>query len=123
MIKVLLIDDDERVRDALSVVLRRHDFEVAVASDGDEGLKVFDNWHPDVVVSDILMPNKEGLETIMALRRRAPDVSIVAISGGSRMGKIDFLAMARDLGADRVLLKPLTGSDLIAAIDAACNAH
>lgn len=119
MIKVLLIEDDFRVREALEIVLRSRDCDVRVAEDGRKGLTLFDAWRPDVVVTDILMPEVEGIEAIMTIRRRAPDVPIVAISGGSRIAGGDYLPIAKSLGADVTLQKPIKGDQLLAAIEAA----
>jgi DNA-binding response OmpR family regulator len=123
MIKVLLIEDDDRVREALEIVLRTHDCEVRAAENGMSGLTLFDTWNPDVVVTDIIMPEVEGIEAIMTIRRRAPEAAIVAISGGPRIASIDYLPMAKALGADVVLRKPVKGDELFAAIDAALASH
>jgi DNA-binding response OmpR family regulator len=123
MIKVLLIEDDVRVREALELVLRTRDCEVRAAEDGTKGLTLFDLWIPDVVVTDIVMPHVEGIEAIMTIRRRAPETAIVAISGGSRTTGVDYLAMAKKLGADAILRKPIKGDELFAAIDAARASH
>lgn len=114
---VLLIDDDPLVRETLTNLLDQAGFSVLAADDGETGLRLYDKHEPAVVVTDILMPHKEGIETIMELRRRKPVPAIVAISGGDRTGNVDYLAMAQRLGADHVLQKPFRISQLVEAIN------
>jgi DNA-binding response OmpR family regulator len=121
--KVLLIEDDVRVRETLEIILCRHDHDVRVALDGQQGLALFAAWKPDVVVTDIIMPEVEGIETIMTIRRQAPDAAIVAMSGGTRLAATDYLEIAKELGADVTLRKPIRSEELLAAIDAACESH
>jgi CheY-like chemotaxis protein len=116
MTKVLIIDDDPGVRTVIRQALEDENFEVVEAEDGRDGLKQFNAHHPAVVVTDIIMPNMEGVETIMALRKLAPDVRLVAISGGGRVGAKDFLNAAKRLGADRVLPKPFDDDELVAMV-------
>lgn len=113
MAKILLIDDDDDVRRTLVRMLQMAGHEVHEATDGDSGLALFEELKPDLVITDILMPEKEGIETIMILKREHPDVKILAISGGGRSGAMDFLEMARSLGADQVLQKPFRRADLL----------
>lgn len=115
---VLVIDDEGLVRDTLRRALESAGIEVAVAADGREGLETYLANPTDVVVTDILMPEKEGIETIIELKRENPEVKIVAISGGDRAGNTDFLEMAGLFGADRILRKPFRPKELLAAIDA-----
>ena len=95
----------------------RKRIEVVVAADGREGLKAYLANPTDVVVTDILMPEKEGIETIIELKREHPNVKIVAISGGDPAGNTDFLEMAGLLGADRILQKPFRPKELLATIE------
>lgn len=115
--RVLVIDDEELVRDTLRRALESAGIEVVVAADGREGLKAYLANPTDVVVTDILMPEKEGIETIIELKREHPDVKIVAISGGDRAGNTDFLEMAGLLGADRIMQKPFRPKELLATIE------
>lgn len=107
--KVLIVDDEDQVRDVLCENLAECGFEVVAARDGQEALGMIDEgeYRPHVVVTDIIMPRKEGLEVIMDLRRRHPDIRLIAISGGGRTKSADFLQLAKKLGADAVLPKPL----------------
>lgn len=72
----------------------------------------------ELVIADIVMPEKDGLETIMELQKMRPDLKIIAISGGSRIGNFDFLAMAKKLGACKTFYKPLDNNELLVAVDA-----
>ena len=114
--RVLLIDDDDLVRKILRRILEGADFEVVEAADGDEGIRSYEAEPSDVVVTDILMPKKEGIETIIELRRINPEVRIVAISGGGRNDGQQYLKMAGKLGADRMLPKPVRPKELLDAV-------
>jgi DNA-binding response OmpR family regulator len=111
---VCVIDDDEHVRVTVAQILRHAGYVVVEASDGDKGLEVVKNTNPDIVVTDIVMPNREGIETIRELRERFPDVRILAISGGGGTSySAGFLEVARALGADDVLAKPFRTAELL----------
>jgi CheY-like chemotaxis protein len=111
--KILVIDDDSLVRDTIVRILERKDYQVIVASDGRRGLRMFHSEQPDLVITDIIMPEAEGIETIREIRREVPDAKIIAISGGSRIGNMDFLDVAGKLGASEVLPKPFDPVDLV----------
>ena len=106
MARVLLIDDEEYVRMTLGQALEDEGHAVLMATNGREGLEVFAAERPDLVITDLLMPDKEGIETIRELRRIVPDVKIVVISGGGRVNNVDFLEVARKFGAAAALRKP-----------------
>jgi CheY-like chemotaxis protein len=118
MARILLIDDDATVRYALKQVLERAGHQVDEASDGLIGIEKCTAARPDVVVTDIIMPNQEGIETIIKLKRLAPEVAIIAMSGGGRTGNRDFLAMAEKLGAAKVMAKPFRPKELVEAVAA-----
>jgi DNA-binding response OmpR family regulator len=103
---VLVIDDEQLIRLQVRTALETEGFVVHEAANGNEGLTRIALVVPDVVITDILMPDKEGIETILELRRRYPTIRIIAISGGGRTGNKDFLRTAKHLGADRTLAKP-----------------
>jgi DNA-binding response OmpR family regulator len=113
--RILIIDDDPLIRSSLSIALRRQGHEIDLARNGAEGLERFQAGGHDVVVTDILMPEREGIETIRALRRAAPGLRIVAMSGGGT--GYDVLDIARRLGADRTIAKPFGPQQLMAVID------
>jgi CheY-like chemotaxis protein len=116
MASVLVIDDDAALRRTLRRVLERAGHQVLEAPEGRTGLKVYLERKPDLVITDIIMPEQEGIETIMELRRVAPTVPIIAISGSGPVGKVDFLHMAEQIGANVVLRKPIRAEDLTAAV-------
>lgn len=112
---VLLVEDDEVMLRALGRAFQQAGCRVVGARDGDEGLARFAERTPDLVVTDILMPNREGVETIQAMKSRAPDVKILAISGGGRLGAEEVLGLVIRLGADAVLPKPFRSAEILAA--------
>ena len=112
-IRVLIIDDEESVRETLRENLEDCGFEVSEAVDGEQGIQLIDEKNPPhVVITDIIMPRKEGLETIMAIRKKFPAMKLIAISGGGRSKTMDFLDLAEKLGAHAVLPKPLDLDEL-----------
>ena len=113
--KILIIDDEEGIRKMMRLALERAGYEVFDAPDGRQGLKIYDQSLPDLVITDIFMPEMEGLETIMALRRENPDVKILTISGGGARGH-DYLPVALRLGSSRALAKPFTQRELLSTV-------
>jgi DNA-binding response OmpR family regulator len=111
--RILVIDDDAAVRYTLSRILTRAGHEVAVASDGEHGAAIFIADEPDLVITDLIMPRQDGIETIAQIRRHSPGVKIIAISGGNRTMNIDGLAEALERGADDVIIKPFEPDDLL----------
>ena len=118
MARILVIDDEAPVRAMLQQMLERSGHNVTVATEGEEGMLLFHDDPADIVITDIFMPEKEGIETILELRKQAPQTKIIAISGGGRAGKLDFLATAKNLGAHQALAKPFERKELLDAIDA-----
>lgn len=119
MPRILLVDDDDLLRGALHKTLVHAGYEVEDASDGASALKAYQrHLPPDLVLTDIIMPNGEGLETIMAIRKLDADVKIIAMSGGGVGRSDDYLSLAKKLGATTILAKPFTGPDVLAAIAA-----
>ena len=117
---ILLIDDEENFRCVLKQVLVNAGYEVVEASNGAEGIKYFYQNPADMIVTDIIMPEKEGIETILELKRAFPDVKLIAMSGGGWYGTdIDF-DMAKKLGA-RTLDKPFPLQDLLDAVNELLN--
>ena len=111
---VLIIEDDAIMLRALGHAFQRAGCRVVGARDGEDGLARFLEQTPDLVVTDILMPNREGVETILAMKAKAPGVRILAISGGGRLGAEEILGLASRLGADAVLPKPFRAADILA---------
>lgn len=104
---ILIVDDDPTVRLIAGELLRSEDHAIVEAEDGDEALKIVASMAVDLVVLDMLMPNKDGLETIVELRRHNPGIRILAISSGGRMEPGHLLRTAMMFGADECLQKPL----------------
>ncbi len=117
MARILIIDDEDELRSMLRRMLEQVGHEVTEAVNGTEGIQSYEQDRPDLIITDIIMPEKEGVETIIALRRADPDLPIIAISGGGRLEATDFLTMARKLGARRTLSKPFRRDQLLEAVD------
>jgi len=118
MAAILVIDDEDLVVLMLKRLLEKAGHQVTTASNGNLGLKAFQEHNPDLVVTDLIMPEKEGIETIMELRQIQPDIKIIAISGGGGYGKPeDYLPVAKGLGADRVFSKPFDEQEFLSAIE------
>jgi len=113
---ILVIDDDESIRLLLRAILEREGYRVLEASDGDKGFKEFKKNPTDLVITDLIMPGKEGIETIRDLRREFPNIKIIAVSGGGRIGPDSYLKMAKGVGALRTLCKPLDRLGLLQAV-------
>jgi len=116
MPKILIIDDDAFVRETLIRILEDEGYQVITAPDGRRGLDAFRRERPDLVITDIIMPEQEGIETIMEIRGERPDAKIIAISGGGRIGNTDFLQIARKLGAADIIAKPFDPDDFITRV-------
>ena len=116
MASILLVDDDEQLRTMLSEVLKRAGYEVQTACDGDEAIRMYGSNPTDLVITDLIMPNKEGLETIREIRQDFPTVRIIVMSGGGRSGPANYLALAEKLVAQQVLNKPFSHRNILEAI-------
>ena len=114
--KILVIDDEAAVRYAITRILEKNGYEVTNAADGMRGMSQFHAWHPDLVITDLIMPEQEGMQTIKQLRQADPAVKILAISGGGRIVNVDFLQVARRIGADDILAKPFDSRELLAMV-------
>lgn len=115
-IKILIIDDDDLIRLACKNILKKSGFETIEARNGNGGVAMFRGEHPDVVITDILMPDKEGLETISEIRAINMHAKIIAMSGGGNTQNMSFLQLAERMGANRLLSKPFKPDDLLAAV-------
>ncbi len=117
MAKILLIDDNAELLAMEREVLSAAGHEVVTAANGREAVPLFVDTVFDLVVTDVIMPEKDGLETISHLRRKVPNLKIIAVSGGGMVEAGDYLAMARKLGAAHTIVKPFTAEQLTKAVD------
>lgn len=115
MPRILIIDDDDQVRSTLRGVLERDGYTVSEASGGASGIGSCHKNPPDLVITDIFMPDKDGLETICEIRMDHPDMRIIAISGGGVRTGHDYLLAAKTFGADDILYKPFRSCEITAA--------
>jgi DNA-binding response OmpR family regulator len=113
---ILIIDDDADLRTTLAKVLRDAGYRVSQAADGELGLAQFYSLEPDLVLTDLVMPVKEGIEVITEIRRTHPHAKIIAMSSGGQRGNTVYLQLAQKLGANRKLEKPFSMQDLLAAV-------
>lgn len=113
MKQILIIDDEPEIRSMLKKMLEREGFDVIVASDGKEGMELFEKNPVDLVITDIIMPEKEGIETIQALKKGYPDIPIIAMSGGGKISPDGYLHMAKLIGAQATFEKPINKKTLL----------
>ncbi len=114
--RILLIDDDDQFRRGLCQMLELEGYEMVEARNGREGVKRYREEPTDLIITDLLMPDQDGVETISELKRDFPDAKIIAISGGGQTGKRNYLYIAQRLGAHRTLNKPFSRDELLMAI-------
>ena len=116
MTKILVIDDELQMRELLKKYLTRAGYEVTLAGDGEEGIRCFNQTPPDLVITDLIMPEKEGLECIVAFKKMAPGIKVIAISGGG-LGKPEgYLESAKKMGAAKTFIKPFELKELLRSI-------
>ncbi len=121
MSRLLIIDDERLARLTLRKILEHAGHEVMEASTGTEGLAMYRANPCDLVITDIIMPDKEGIEMIIELKRDFPGARVIAISGGGRTRNLDFLKLASRYGAEKVLAKPFSQEDLVGAVNSVLN--
>ena len=118
MAHILVIEDEDSVRLVIRQILTRDGHTVVEAKNGKDGIDVFFEQAPDMIVTDIIMPEQEGIEVILEIKRTSPPTKILAISGGGHWHDRDFcLRAAQQLGADGTLKKPFTRNELLAEIN------
>jgi len=117
MALIMIVDDDTHIQLALRQIVESAGHRVIDASNGQDAIDLFAEFHPDLVVTDIFMPHTDGIETIRAIRGLSPGAKIIAISGGYIGGGWNYLESVVVLGADLALQKPFTSSQLLSAID------
>jgi CheY-like chemotaxis protein len=115
MKKILVVDDESAIRESISALLEEKGYEVRTANNGKEGFNVFEQFQPDLVMTDISMPDMEGIEFLKILRKKKKDLPIIVMSGNVVGTK--FLKSANLLGASATLKKPFSNKDLLSTID------
>lgn len=121
MKRILIIDDEESALDLLRRILEQEGHEVAAARNGQEGVEIFRRQQFDLVVTDMVMPVKDGLKTILELRRVDPAIPLIAISGGGAIAKERYLNVAGYIDGVCTLPKPFSRVELLSAIDKLLN--
>jgi CheY-like chemotaxis protein len=117
MAQILLIDDNDIFRSLLKETLIHFGHTVIEANNGREGLKMFTAAGADLIITDLVMPEIEGFEVLMELQKLRPLVKIIVVSGGVRGNSLDFLDIAKRLGASKVLAKPFTNDELMSTVN------
>ncbi len=112
-IVILIIEDDSGIRKAINTLLSRKGYTVIEASHGREGLSILQDFGVDLVITDIFMPNLDGLEVIRSIRKENENLKVIAISGGGQMHLTESLKWAEAFGADKTLTKPIKHTELL----------
>jgi DNA-binding response OmpR family regulator len=110
---ILVVEDDDDLREMLKISLVKNKYTVLEAADGKDAITKFKPSITDLVITDIIMPQEEGLKVILKIREVKPEVKIIAISGGGKAGPGSYLNIAKALGADAVFSKPFSINDLL----------
>ena len=116
MTRVLIIDDEAPIRSMLKLMLERDGYEVAEAPDGMEAIRIYRQNPADLIITDLIMPNQDGIGMIIALKKEFPDVKIIAMSGGGLNKPDGYLKGAKKLGAACTLTKPIDRDEMLEAI-------
>ncbi len=114
---VLIVEDEKELREMLKISLARRKFTVLEAENGRDAIAHFKPSITDLVVTDLIMPDEDGLKVIMKLRELKPAIKIIAISGGGKAGPGSYLSLAKALGADATFSKPFSVNDLVSRIE------
>ncbi len=116
MTRILIIDDDTQIREMLRQMLENEGYSVLDAANGKEAIKLQHETPCQLIITDLIMPEKEGIETIRELKRDFPEVSIIAMSGGGVVGPEAYLKIAKSLGAKKTFVKPIERAELLRGI-------
>ena len=116
MARILIIDDEPQIRSMLTLMLEREGYEVVEASDGVAGIKIYRQNPADLIITDLIMPNKDGIGMIIDLKKEFPDVKIIAMSGGGLNKPDGYLKGAKKLGASCTLTKPIDREEMLRAV-------
>ena len=123
MAGILIVEDDKDLREMLKISLLMRKYTVLEASDGKEALIKFRPGVTDMVITDLIMPDEDGLKVIMKIKEIKPSIKIIAISGGGKAGPGNYLNLAKALGADEIFPKPFSINEMIKKIDELLNAE
>ncbi|MBW2338189.1 MAG: response regulator [Deltaproteobacteria bacterium] len=118
MARILIIDDEPQIRSMLKLMLERDGYEVVEASDGVEGISVYRQNPADLIITDLIMPNKDGIGMIIDLKKEFPEVKIIAMSGGGLNKPDGYLKGAKKLGASCTLTKPIDREEILRVVAA-----
>ncbi len=113
MKKILVVDDDDLIRDLLFEILDSSGYEVISAANGNQALDILKQQTVDLIITDIIMPDKEGIETIIEIRKKYPKALIIAMSGGGQLDANSYLSIAQKLGVARTISKPFDPANLL----------
>lgn len=116
MARILIIDDESQIRSMLRLMLERVGYEVIEAADGMDGIRQYRDNPADLIITDLIMPNKDGIGMIIELKKEFPNVKIIAMSGGGVNRPEGYLDGAKKLGATRTLTKPIDRDEMINAV-------
>ncbi len=114
--RIVVIDDNDLMREMLQDMLGAAGYEVVAAPTGKEGVRLYREMSADLIITDIMMPGEDGLEVIRQLQGEFPDIKIIAISGGDMKGRLDYLSFAEEFGALRAFSKPFDPKELLATV-------
>ncbi len=117
MKKILIIDDDPKMRDLLKHYLKKEPATILSAPDGEDGMLLFTDHDIDLVIIDIFMPNKDGIQTIIEIKQKKADSKILVISGGGEQTGLEYIKQAKALGAKEALVKPFTKIDFLKTVN------
>lgn len=117
MAAILLVEDDRELKEMLKVALARRNFTIIEADNGKDAISRFRPGITDLIITDLIMPDEDGLKVIIKLRELKPSVRIIAISGGGKAGPGNYLNLAKALGADAVFSKPFSIAELLKKVE------
>jgi DNA-binding response OmpR family regulator len=121
MTNILIIEDEPLIQHFFKTCLEDEGFDVYCADDGEAGLDIYRQFDFDLVITDMVMPNKEGVETIFELKHECPNVKIIAVSGGGLLDPSRYLALAKAQGVEKILQKPIKKCELVSSVQEILN--
>ncbi len=117
MKKILVVDDDDLIRDLIYEILEPNGYQILLADNGNKALEILDQEEVDLIITDIIMPDKEGIETIIDIKKKLPRAKIIAMSGGGQLDANSYLSIAKKLGVKATITKPFDPAKLIRTIE------